>query len=141
MYDKQETKIIGFVDIDDLNNQLGQLENTCVSDTVQSSHPTVATHMLVLVVRGIFFQMEYPYAHFPTHRLTAASLFRLCGRESSVSKHWVSRFSQSLVMVCPRIKIFLRCILMVAVVPATRAQIHTVRMDAQFFSFPTLHTF
>ena len=30
--------------------------------------------MLVLMVRGIFFKMEYPYAHFPTKRLTATSL-------------------------------------------------------------------
>ena len=58
-----------FVDIGDVNNPLTHLENS------KCSHPTTATHMLVLMVRDIFFQMEYPYAHFSTHRLTADSLF------------------------------------------------------------------
>ena len=33
--------------------------------------------MLVLMVRGIFTKLEYPYVHFPTHRLTAASHFSI----------------------------------------------------------------
>ena len=76
VYDKHGTKIIGFIDIGDINNQLGQLQSACLgngADLVQS----IASHMLVLMVRGIFTKLEYPYAHFPTHRLTAASLFSI----------------------------------------------------------------
>ena len=76
VYDEHGTKIIGFMDIGDVNNQLSQLEKSCLSET-GVSHPTIATHMLVLMVRGKFFRLEYPYAHFPTHRLTAASLFSI----------------------------------------------------------------
>lgn len=76
VYDKHETKIIGFVDIGDVSNQLSQLECSYTSESA-TSHPSIATHMLVVMVRGIFFHMEYPYAHFPTHRLTSSSLFSI----------------------------------------------------------------
>ena len=76
MYDKHETKIVGFVDIGDVGNQLSQLECSYRSESATSC-PSIATHMLVLMVRGIFFHMEYPYAHFRTHRLTASSLFSI----------------------------------------------------------------
>ena len=76
VYDKHETKIIGFVDIGDIGNQLSQLECSYRNESAKSC-PSIATHMLVLMVRGIFFHMEYPYAHFPTHRLTASSLFSI----------------------------------------------------------------
>ena len=74
VYDKHETKIIGFVDIGDVSNQLYQLECSYTNESA-TSHPSIATHMLVLMVRGIFFHIEYPYAHFPTHCLTSSSLF------------------------------------------------------------------
>ena len=73
VYDKHSSHIIGFVDIGDVGNQLNQLEEKYGADT-HVHHRPIATHMLVLMVRGIFFKMEYPYAHFPTKRLTATSL-------------------------------------------------------------------
>ena len=73
VYDKHSAHIIGFVNIGDVGNQLSQLEERCGTD-VHLQHQPIATHMLVLMVRGIFFKLEYPYAHFPTKRLTAASL-------------------------------------------------------------------
>ena len=76
MYDKHETKITGFVDIGDVGNQLSQIASSYMSESA-TPRPSIATHMLVLMVRGIFFHMEYPYAHFPTHRLTASSLFSI----------------------------------------------------------------
>ena len=73
VYDKHSSHIIGFIDIGDVGNQLNQLEEKYGADT-HVHHRPIATHMLVLMVRGIFFKMEYPYAHFPTKRLTATSL-------------------------------------------------------------------
>ena len=73
MYDKHSAHIIGFVNIGDVGNQLSQLEERCGTD-VHLQHQPIATHMLVLMVRGIFFKLEYPYARFPTNRLTTASL-------------------------------------------------------------------
>ena len=66
--DKIGTKVIGFVDLGSFNNQLVQFEESC-------NTPPIASHMLVLMVRGIFMKFEYPYAHFPTHKLSGATLF------------------------------------------------------------------
>ena len=76
VYDKHSAHIIGFVDIGDVGNQLNQLEEKygCLDADAHVQHRPIATHMLVLMVRGIFFKMEYPYANFPTKRLTATSL-------------------------------------------------------------------
>ena len=77
VYDKHETKIIRFVDIGDVGNQLSPLECCSYRSESATSRPSIATHMLVLMVKGIFFHMEYPYACFLTHRLTASSLFSI----------------------------------------------------------------
>lgn len=46
IYDKVESKIIGFIDLGNVNNQLSELEESCRND--QSSLPApVATHILV----------------------------------------------------------------------------------------------
>ena len=37
-------------------------------------HPPVSKHVLVLMVRGIFFKLEFPYAHFGTMAVTADTL-------------------------------------------------------------------
>ena len=78
VYDKVGAKIIGFADLGDVNNQLIELEESYRNDSPQTSLPgPVATHMLVMMVRGIFMHLSYPYAHFPTSDLTGASLFML----------------------------------------------------------------
>ena len=38
-------------------------------------HPPLATQLLVLMVRGIFFKLQFPYAHFATRGITADLLF------------------------------------------------------------------
>ena len=65
---KHSGKVIGFTDLGDINNELLQLENN-------TEHPPIATHVLVLMVRGIFFKMESPYAHFGTDGISADMLF------------------------------------------------------------------
>lgn len=73
VYDKNGVKIIGFVDLGTLTNQLLEFEQSYS----QSTHIPVATHMLVLMVRGIFMHLEYPYAHFPTDKLSGSDLFSI----------------------------------------------------------------
>lgn len=73
VYDKNGVKIIGFVDLGTLTNQLLEFEQSYN----QSTHIPVATHMLVLMVRGIFMHLEYPYAHFPTDKLSGSDLFSI----------------------------------------------------------------
>ena len=56
VYDKVGTKVIGFIDIGNVNNQLNDLEDTCRSETLEDHHPV---------------------AHFTTSHLTGASLFTI----------------------------------------------------------------
>ena len=63
VFNKQETEVVGFVDMGDVNNELADLEREC---STADQHPTIATHMLVLMVRGVFTGLRFPYAHFPT---------------------------------------------------------------------------
>ena len=63
VYDKTGVSLHGFINLGDVNEQLLQLEEQTVND---KPHVELATHMLTLMVRGIFTKLEYPYASFPT---------------------------------------------------------------------------
>ena len=54
--------IIGFVDTGDMDNNLRNLERSCLEE--QQEEP--ADHMLALMVRGIFIKLDYEFAQFPT---------------------------------------------------------------------------
>ena len=70
VYDKNSCQVVGFVQLDDINYQMSMLEN-------QSSNnlPPVASHLLTMMVRGLFTNYKVPYAHFPTDSLTGDQLF------------------------------------------------------------------
>ena len=71
-YNKHTGEMIGFVNLGDINNAicdlLRELNNTC-------DHPPVASHLLTLMVRGVFFNLDFPLAHFGTDNITASELF------------------------------------------------------------------
>ena len=75
VYNKHTGQMIGFVRLGDLNDQLLALERKCDNDESESIHPTVAKHILCLMVRGMFFKLEFPLAHFSTECVTADILF------------------------------------------------------------------
>lgn len=68
VYNKYSGSIIGFTDLGDVNNELMRLQQ-------DDEHPPVASHVLVLMVRGIFFKLQFPYAHFGTEGITADILY------------------------------------------------------------------
>ena len=68
VYNKQCGKVVGFADLGYINNELMQLEKS-------TEHPLIATHVLVLMVRGLFFKLEFPYTHFPTEGVSADTLY------------------------------------------------------------------
>ena len=77
VYDKHEAKVVSFVNLGSVNDQLVRFEQ----NSSGNKHPLpVTTHMLVLMVRGIFTHLHFPYAHFPAANLSAISLFWLFGR-------------------------------------------------------------
>ena len=64
VFDKTGQRLHGFVNLGDINNDLQSLESEVSLSATSSSR--IATHMLTLMVRGIFFKIEFPYANFPT---------------------------------------------------------------------------
>ena len=65
VYDKHNAQVIVFVDVGDINNQLAEFETQCHQNDSGMNHP-VATHILALMVQGIFMKLEFLYAHFLT---------------------------------------------------------------------------
>ena len=64
VFDKTGQVLHGFVNLGDVNSDLQKLEHEVSGDAAPSDG--IATHMLTLMVRGIFFKFEFPYANFPT---------------------------------------------------------------------------
>ena len=73
VYDKHHARVIGFVQIGEVNDELAQFEQT---DNV-NEHPPIAKHVLALMVRGVFSSLHFPYAHFATKDLNGADLFQI----------------------------------------------------------------
>ena len=71
VYDKHSSHVLGFVKLDDLNDELLQLEDS------EEGHKPIATHVLALMVRGIFTDLKFPFAHFPTKDICGNQLFSL----------------------------------------------------------------
>lgn len=72
VFDRSGT-VIGFTDTGDINNKLRSLEQHCKGAELDE----IATHMLTLMVLGIFVRLQFPYAQFPT---TGALSLQLCLR-------------------------------------------------------------
>lgn len=67
VFNKATGKITGFVDYGEetFDERFEELKERCNQGS-QIRERVVATHMLVLMVRGIFFKMDIPVAQFPT---------------------------------------------------------------------------
>ena len=68
VYNKFTGEIVGFTHLGDVNDDLRRLEEGT------DQPPSVATHTLALMVRGLLFKLEFPYAHFATNGITADTL-------------------------------------------------------------------
>ena len=65
VYNKYTHQLVGFVALDNVSDHILEFERLCQSDgTVQK--PDLASHMLVLLVQGIFTGLKFPLAQFPT---------------------------------------------------------------------------
>ena len=75
VYDKNTSQIIGFTQLGDMNDTLARVESIkeCTDDE-SVKHPPVADHIMVLLVRGLFFKLNFPYAHFPTRKGIVADM-------------------------------------------------------------------
>lgn len=71
VYDKHNCRILGFVDLGEVNNSLLSFERSLDG---KDDFP-VAKHILMFMVRGIFIKVKFPYAQFPTRDLSAEVLY------------------------------------------------------------------
>lgn len=60
VFSKHSGEVVGFVNLGDFEKQLGELENACITEE-KLQHPAIATHLLVLMVRGLFTRIKYPF--------------------------------------------------------------------------------
>lgn len=78
VYDKHTGQIVGFVSVGDVGEILPEMESKC---TESKPKLPVSTHVLVLMVRGIFFKLEFPYAHVGTKGVQLMCCFQLFGKQ------------------------------------------------------------
>ena len=74
IYDQTGIHVHGFVNLGGVNEQLLKLEKDLSNDEPPLE---LATHMLTLMVRGVFIKLEFPYTSFPTTG-TKLSFFLVC---------------------------------------------------------------
>lgn len=74
VFNKHTCELIGFLNIGEVNAQLDKVSEDLHSN---SSGKDIASHMLLFMIRGMFSNLEFPYAHFATRGITADSLFPL----------------------------------------------------------------
>ena len=72
VYDKHEGCLVGFVDLGNTNNQLIEFENALAAEKPQ---PTLASTMLVFMVRRLLCKLNYPYAQFSCHDISGSMMF------------------------------------------------------------------
>ena len=64
--------VIGFVNLGGINDELLQLEREYMCE---NDRPPIAKHFLVLMIRGIFLKLDFPFVHFGTETVTADLLY------------------------------------------------------------------
>jgi len=62
VYDKHDGSLIGFVNISDVNNQI--LEFEAQLERGGEASPSLASTMMMFMVRGLLHKFDYPYAQF-----------------------------------------------------------------------------
>uniref|UniRef100_A0A1X7VEP6 Transposable element P transposase-like RNase H domain-containing protein n=1 Tax=Amphimedon queenslandica TaxID=400682 RepID=A0A1X7VEP6_AMPQE len=74
VYDKSTGKLVGYCDIGNINNHLLLLEKEYMGNDNSQTKTVLAKTMMVLMVRGLFMDFEFPYASFPTGNLTGEQM-------------------------------------------------------------------
>ena len=72
VYNKASGKLIGFVDLDSVTNEIEKLERLCSKDVPDKE---IATHVMAVMVRGIYTNLLFTIAYFPTKAITSDIIF------------------------------------------------------------------
>ena len=66
---------MGFTDLGDIDEHLSNLKQSV--ENGKSSDPPLATSVLVIMVRGLYSGLQFPYAQFPCTSLSGDQIFPL----------------------------------------------------------------
>ena len=72
VYDKHEGCLVGFINLGNTNNQLIEFENAL---RTEKTEPTLASTMLVFMVRGLITKFNYPYVQFACNDLSGSQMY------------------------------------------------------------------
>ncbi len=75
VYNKHSGKLIGFVDLGEVNNHLLAFEQK-IQCEVEDGAPAIAKTMMAFMVRGLFTPLRFAYAQFPCEKVTGELLFQ-----------------------------------------------------------------
>ena len=64
--------LVGFTNIGEVNSHLADFERSLEGEQVEDK---LADHMLVLMVRGLFTVLQFPYAQFPCTDLSGEHMY------------------------------------------------------------------
>ena len=69
VYDKHSGSLIGFANMGDINNHLMNFERS-LTDEPDETMPSIASTVLVIMVRGLLSKLNFPYAQFACTNLS-----------------------------------------------------------------------
>ena len=76
VYNKHSGRLIGFVDMGDINNHFIHFEESLLeTDAENTSPPPLAKSMVAFMVKGLFTSLKFVYAQFPCASLVGEQLF------------------------------------------------------------------
>ena len=78
VFDNHSGKLIGFIDLGDINTHFQQYEVSLLANSPPK--PQLAKSMLVIMIRGLFTKLQFPYAQFPCTSLTGDQLYEAVRR-------------------------------------------------------------
>ncbi|VDH96810.1 Hypothetical predicted protein [Mytilus galloprovincialis] len=71
VYCSESGRLIGFCDLGSVNNDI---QNFCINES-ETSEPGIASHIMTIMIRGIFSNLECVVAHYPCKGFTSYQLF------------------------------------------------------------------
>ena len=89
VYDKHSGSLIGFVDLGNTNNQILEFEQALAAEKTEK---TLASTMLVFMVRGLVSSLNYPYAQFACSDINGSQMMDPMWEAVPDWKDWVSMY-------------------------------------------------
>ena len=72
VYNKTTGRLVGFVALDKVKNEIENLERICAEEAPEKE---IATHVMAVMVRGIYTNLLFTIAYFPTKAITCDVIF------------------------------------------------------------------